>query len=180
MAYNTECSDNALYCTRVQYWSNPDMMYGGVPTGIENISDNARCLNNTAYTVANFRESSAAKFIDVPSGYWAEEEIYKIYNAGITTGCSQVPLMYCPENTVIRTQMAVFLERAIHGSGYTPPPAAGIFADVPLSYWAVDWIEQLYNEGITTGCATGPLRYCPENSVTRAQMAAFLVRTFGL
>jgi hypothetical protein len=41
-----------------------------------------------------------------------------------------------------------------------------------------EWIEQLYNEGITSGCCGG--NYCPENPVTRAQMAVFLVRTFNL
>jgi len=38
----------------------------------------------------------------------------------------------------------------------------------------------LYNEGITSGCGTGPLRYCPDDLVTRAQMAVFLVKTFNL
>jgi S-layer homology domain len=115
-------------------------------------------------------------FIDVPPGYWAEEAIYKIYNAGITKGCSQNPLMYCPDNTVTRTQMAVFLGRATHGSEFTPPTATGIFSDVPVSYWAADWIEQFYHDGITSGCNTNPLRYCPGNNVTRAQMAIFLLR----
>ena len=41
-----------------------------------------------------------------------------------------------------------------------------------------EWIKQLYNEGITSGCGGG--NYCPENPVTRAQMAVFLVRTFDL
>jgi purple acid phosphatase-like protein len=115
-------------------------------------------------------------FVDIPSGYWAESAIYKIYDAGITTGCSQNPLKYCPENTVTRTQMAVFLGRAIHGSSFTPPTATGIFSDVPVSYWAADWIEQFYNDGITNGCSTNPPQYCPTNPVTRAQMAIFLLR----
>jgi hypothetical protein len=74
--------------------------------------------------------------------------------------------------------MAVFLLRAKYGSGYTPPPATGVFEDVDLSHWAVHWIEQLAAEGITKGCGSG--NYCPEDPVTRAQMAVFLVRTFGL
>jgi hypothetical protein len=51
-----------------------------------------------------------------------------------------------------------------------------IFADVPLGYWAIDYIERLSIAGITSGCATSPLRYCPEDPVTRAQMAVFLLR----
>jgi len=53
-----------------------------------------------------------------------------------------------------------------------------VFGDVPLSYWAVDWIEELYADGITGGCGGG--NYCPDNSVTRAEGAVFLVRTFNL
>jgi O-glycosyl hydrolase len=124
--------------------------------------------------------SAIGYFSDVSVSYWAADWIEQFYNDGITTGCSTSPLLYCPGNNVTRAQMAVFLLRVKHGSSYTPPAATGIFSDVPVSYWAADWIEQLYNEGITTGCGTGPLRYCPENSVTRAQMAVFMMRTFGL
>jgi hypothetical protein len=74
--------------------------------------------------------------------------------------------------------MAIFLLRAKHGSTYTPPPATGVFTDVPVSYWAATWIEQLATEGITSGCGSGV--YCPDQSVTRAQMAVFLVKTFNL
>jgi len=116
------------------------------------------------------------EFEDVPLGYWAEEAIYKIYTAGITIGCSQNPLKYCPQDTVTRAQMAVFLGRGIHGSAFTPPTATGIFTDVPETHWAANWIEQFYNDGITSGCSTNPLKYCPEDSVTRAQMAIFLLR----
>ena len=178
MAYNNQCAAYGIYCTRLPYWSNPDITYGGVPMGVENIADNTRCLNNTAYTVANFRQSSCnVSFTDVPPGYWAEEAIKKMYCAGITKGCSQNPLMYCPEDTVTRAQMAIFLGRGIHGSTFTPPPATGMFADVPMTYWAANWIEQFYDDGITSGCSTSPLMYCPENPVTRAQMAIFLLRS---
>jgi len=77
--------------------------------------------------------------------------------------------------------MAVFLLKAEHGSSYTPPACAGIFADVecaPTPAFAVDWIEELSNEGITGGCGGG--NYCPAASVTRGQMAVFLVKTFQL
>ncbi len=46
-------------CPRIQYFSNPDVTYNGKPTGVDytapEAADNARTLNNTAYTVANFR-----------------------------------------------------------------------------------------------------------------------------
>ena len=74
--------------------------------------------------------------------------------------------------------MAIFLERAMHWpTPYTPPPASGtVFDDVPASNWAAAWIEQLANDGITGGCSALPPLFCPENPVTRAQMAVFLVQ----
>jgi hypothetical protein len=77
--------------------------------------------------------------------------------------------------------MAVFLLKGEHGPSYVPPPCAGIFSDVactPTPAFAVNWIEQLYNDGITGGCGVGI--YCPNSPVTRGQMAVFLTKTFGL
>ncbi|MBL0344334.1 S-layer homology domain-containing protein [Candidatus Villigracilis affinis] len=74
--------------------------------------------------------------------------------------------------------MAIFLLRAKYGSAHTPPPATGVFSDVPTDYWAAAWIEQLATEGITAGCGNG--NYCPSQLVSRAEMAVFLVRTFNL
>jgi hypothetical protein len=119
-------------------------------------------------------------FADVPLSYWDTDWIEKLYADGITAGCWTSPLAYCPDSPVTRAQMAIFLLRAKHGAAYTPPPAAGIFVDVPTTYWAASWIEQLYAEGITGGCKLSPLSYCPDKSVTRAEMAVFLVRTFNL
>ncbi|HSK79693.1 MAG TPA: S-layer homology domain-containing protein [Thermoanaerobaculia bacterium] len=119
-------------------------------------------------------------FSDVSIGFWAAPWIEQLYNDGLTTGCATSPLQYCPNNNVNRAEMAIFLLRAKYGPGYTPPPATGLFTDVPASHWAAPWIEQLYDENITTGCGTNPLRYCPGDLATRWQMAFFLVRTFGL
>ena len=51
------------------------------------------------------------------------------------------------------------------------------FQDVPGDYWAWRFIEALDLRGITTGCATNPLRYCPESQVINAEMAPFLLRS---
>ena len=115
-------------------------------------------------------------FTDVSDSYWASSYIESLYNAGVTGGCSTSPLMYCPEDAVTRAQMAVFLLRGKHGSGYVPANATGaVFSDVASSYWAASWIENLSSEGITGGCGTNI--YCPDSIVSRAQMAIFLLRT---
>jgi len=115
-------------------------------------------------------------FIDVAPYYWAWDFVERLYAAGVTGGCSMSPLQYCPERIVSRAQMAVFLERGIHGSAYTPPAVGGNtgFSDVSTSYWAAAWIKQLAAESITGGCGSGI--YCPENPINRAQMAVFLLR----
>jgi hypothetical protein len=116
-------------------------------------------------------------FGDVPNTYWSWSFIERLYNSGITGGCNFSPLMYCPDTTVNRAQMAVFLLRGIHGSSYSPPDVAGStgFGDVGPNYWAAPWIKELAAEGITGGCENG--NYCPEAPVTRDQMAVFLLRS---
>ena len=119
---------------------------------------------------------AGGRFGDVPTTYWAASWIEQLATEGITGGCGNGN--YCPDAAVTRDQMAVFLLKANYGSSYSPPAAVGVFGDVPTSYWSANWIEQLVAESITAGCSSG--NYCPDNSVTRAQMAVFLVKTFNL
>ena len=120
-------------------------------------------------------------FVDVPASHPFAKWIEEVAREGITGGCAASPPQYCPDAIVTRGQMAVFLLRAVHGGGYSPPPATGtMFTDVSASHPFAKWIEELALEGITGGCATSPPRYCPNATVTRAQMAVFLVRAFNL
>jgi len=114
-------------------------------------------------------------FTDVPTSHWAARWIEQLAAESITAGCGLA--QFCPDNPVTRAQMAVFLLKAKYSSGYAPPAEAGVFADVPIGHWAGPWIERLAAEGITAGCGTGT--YCPDNPVTRGQMAVFLSKTFG-
>ena len=73
--------------------------------------------------------------------------------------------------------MAAFLVRA---RGLTELlPAVATFDDVPTDFWAFGYVERLVEQAITGGCSSNPPRYCPADPVTRRQMAAFLIRTFG-
>ncbi|HEX4964300.1 MAG TPA: S-layer homology domain-containing protein, partial [Thermoanaerobaculia bacterium] len=116
-------------------------------------------------------------FTDVPADYWAGSFIEQFAADGITRGCSAN--QFCPDALVNRAESAVFLLRAKHGQSYTPPPATGtVFTDVPASYWAAAWIEQMAAEGITGGCGGG--NFCPDRSLTRAETAVFVSRVFNL
>lgn len=67
----------------------------------------------------------------------------------------------------------------VHFSRTNPAaPASASFTDVPTSHPFFKEVEQLKKSGITLGC--GGTQYCPDQAVTRAQMAAFLGRAFGL
>jgi hypothetical protein len=50
------------------------------------------------------------------------------------------------------------------------------FADVLPSHWAFSYIEGIYTAGITQGCALSPRIFCPDNFVSRAEMAVFIVK----
>src|SRR5262249_3798192 len=113
-------------------------------------------------------------FADVGPTYFAWPFVETISARGVTSGCGGDN--YCPESTITRAEMAVFLLIAEHGPGYTPPPATGtVFNDVPAGSFAAAFIEQLAHEGVTTGCGGG--NYCPGSPTTREQMAVFLLLT---
>ena len=120
-------------------------------------------------------------FEDVPMSDMFHNSVERIFHLGVTAGCGGGK--YCPGDPVTRAQMAVFLLKAGHGPSYTPTACAGpgIFGDVACpSGFAVDWIERLRAEGVSSGCSANPLLYCPDKPSTRGEMAAFLVKTFGL
>ena len=132
---------------------------------------NGNFTHGKPYTVIK-----TASFEDIEISHWAWPYIERLFDAGITGGCSNNPLNYCADTPVTRAQMAVFLERGIHGPAYIPPAAGNDtgFVDVPPDHWAAAWIKQLAADGITGGCGAG--KYCPDAPVTRAQMAVFLLR----
>ena len=112
-------------------------------------------------------------FFDAQPDHWDFSFIETLYGAGITAGCGNAN--YCPEDSVTRAQMAVFLERGMNASDYSPPAASGnVFFDVGAGDFAASFIEQLASDGITAGCGNG--NYCPNATVTRDHMAVFLLR----
>ncbi len=108
---------------------------------------------------------------------WQEGFIEALAATGITRGCNP-PLNdhFCPDDSVTRGQIASFLVRALD------LPAATVtnrFTDDDESPHEAD-IDALVEAGITKGCNPPENdQYCPDDSVTRGQMAAFLVRGFG-
>lgn len=130
-------------------------------------------------------------FVDVacPGAFapWIEQCASEGVCYGSETGSGIAPT-YCPAGAIYRQKVAVELLRGKHGGTWIPPALVGpcakhgvpIFADVASCWWARPWIEDLYNEGISGGCATNPLRYCPLSGFNRAQMAVMIMKAWGL
>ena len=118
-----------------------------------------------------FAGGQATRFSDVDGTVWWAPFVERLAELGITGGCSTKPLSFCPDRLTPRSQMASFLVRA-----YDLPAAepAG-FSDVVADSAHAESIDRLHAAGITAGCSTEPLRFCPDSTVTKAQMASLLV-----
>src|SRR6185295_10418858 len=117
---------------------------------------------------------SSPVFSDVPCSHPYATWINQMAAEGITSGCATG--IFCPEGTVTRSQMAVFLMVAVGATPAPCPPSP--FADVSSSSPFCPWIREIANRGITAGCGGG--NFCQELLVARGQMAVFLSTTFGL
>lgn len=112
-------------------------------------------------------------FSDVASSSIHRPSINSIAAANVTQGCSSK--RYCPGGKVTRAEMATFLTRALN----LKQRSGSSFADVQAGSTHAGAIEAIARAGITNGCRGGR-HFCPHASVTRAQMASFLVRAFDL
>ena len=120
--------------------------------------------------------TAAGPFID-DDGSVHEADIEAIHAEGITNGCNPPENdRYCPEDEITRGQLAAFLAR-----GFDLPDAGESgFVDIANSAFSAD-IDRLAAAGITAGCnPPANDRFCPEDPVSRGQMAAFLARAMGL
>jgi hypothetical protein len=134
-------------------------------------------------------------FVDVPIGYSQTLGgvsyplglyIVSLYNAGYTAGCQTPgnPLSYCPTRTFRRDESAVFMLRGLLGGTYgttegeqLPPALGNIFDDMKdVAYWGTAWAESMYDHGLTSGCWSSPLRFCPADQLPRDQASVFALR----
>ena len=112
-------------------------------------------------------------FPDVPVGSMFYPYIENLFHNQVTVGHQDGD--YHPGESISRAQMAVFILKGKFGASHVPPPPTGtVFSDVSTGTFAAAWIEELAALQITAGCGGG--RYCPDDPVTRAQMAAFLLK----
>lgn len=117
-------------------------------------------------------------FDDVSWPHTFRADVEWLAAADITRGCNPpANTMFCPDDPVTRGQIAAFFVRALDlkdaGSG-------DLFDDDNESTFETE-IDKLAAAGITRGCnpGEGNTKFCPDDPVTRGQLAAFFVRAFG-
>jgi hypothetical protein len=128
----------------------------------------ARALNLTNRGSVDFADDN---------GHMFEADIERLATAGITRGCNPPSnTRFCPDSKVTRGQMAAFLARALN---LTNRGSVDFTDDDGLAFEAD--IERIAAAGITKGCnPPSNTRFCPNDHLTRGQMAAFLMRALDL
>jgi M6 family metalloprotease-like protein len=102
------------------------------------------------------------------------ESIETLYRNNFTAGCTTNPLKFCPDQLMNRAQAAVFMSKGNFGGSYSPPPASHIFVDDWTNYiWAEPWAEVMYNNNLSAGCSTNPLKFCPGQILSKVEVAVF-------
>jgi uncharacterized repeat protein (TIGR01451 family) len=136
-------------------------------------------LVRAVYGGDNFTSSPTPYFTDVEPSTFGFKWIQKLYELGITKGCTATT--YCPTDTVTRDHLALFVIRLRYGlslAGVMPPrfsyTAIPFFTDVPPTDTAFASVQRMKQDGITNGCAPGS--YCPGAPVIRGDMAIFVLR----
>ena len=115
------------------------------------------------------------RFADIDADAWWSPHAERLFDLEVTRGCATDPLTYCPADAVKRGEMAAFLVRA-----FDLPVSGSVGFEDLAGHFHTESINALAAAGITAGCTATPSRFCPQDQVTRGQMAVFLARAMGL
>ncbi|MBL8228441.1 MAG: SBBP repeat-containing protein [Bryobacterales bacterium] len=112
-------------------------------------------------------------FDDVALTHPFADHIFLMKSNSIADTCNNAN-QYCPEAVTTRAQMALFIVRKLMNGDTFTYTARPFFTDVPATHPQFPHIQKMRDLGITSGCTA--TTYCPDDSVTRGQMAAFIIR----
>ena len=126
---------------------------------------------------ASVAAAQTAPYADVPSDAQYAGPVNTLAADGVFVG-TECDEGFCPGEAIDRATMAVWTVRVLDGAD--PAPVASTrFADVDATHPHAEFIERLAELGVTNGCGDGTT-FCPDRTVTRAQVAAVLSRAFNL
>ncbi|MDQ5825863.1 MAG: S-layer homology domain-containing protein [Chloroflexota bacterium] len=203
MAYPNEDACPANTCARIAYFSNPDVLYNGRPTGRPAndplSANNALTLNNLRSLYASWRTAPVCQvfFEDVPAGSTYYESVRCLACSNILGGypcggpgepCDGSSDPYFRvNNNITRGQIAKVVSNA---ADFNNDPGAQIFADVPASSPFFTWINRLSRLGHMSGyacggpgepCGAGSLPYFrPNANASRGQLSKIVSNAAGL
>jgi hypothetical protein len=182
-------------------WSATPLTTFTFPQGtVSGLQDLFAWAKDGAGNVSTSRQDSVdlviiqATFADVPADHLFFNQVEAVAAQGITGGCQAddpgTPTvneaMFCPDNNITRGQMAVFMETSLGVASAQLPACSGtVFNDVTVDLVGevvCQFIEDFATRGITGGCQSdnpatttvNEARFCPNDPVTRAQMAVFI------
>ena len=140
------------------------------PSGLVRVLD-----GDNAPSLAASSSQSTPRFEDVSKSHIYNGFVERLAELGITAGCSIEPSRYCPNSTIHRAQLATFMVRALD------LPNANVvgFWDAEESNRHFDSINSFVEAELDDGCGAlkfVPFNYCPNQPVTRAEMAELLVK----
>lgn len=115
---------------------------------------------------------------DVPSDAYYSAAVSALDAQGVFDGTECAGGGFCPDDPIDRKTMAVWFVRMLDGLDPLLITESR-FDDVEAPSFHAPFIERMYHLSVTRGCGDGQ-DYCPDDSVNRAQMAAFLSRGYQL
>ncbi len=165
--------DNSIFEIDIEWLSAQGVTKGCNADGTEFCPDDFVSRGQMAAFLAralNLSEAASSPFTDAVGSIF-EADIARVAQVGISKGCNAEGTLFCPDDLVTRGQMAAFLSRALN----LPDGAVNTFVDDDRSIFESD-IAKIAAAGITQGCSADGTMFCPDDFVTRGQMAAFIHR----
>ncbi|MBP7057189.1 S-layer homology domain-containing protein [Candidatus Gracilibacteria bacterium] len=122
----------------------------------------------------------ASRFADVRDDDWFASYVETLAAKTIISTNNK----FFPNRTITRAELAKMAVNAASSLNLTPPSNTNtqVFCDVPLNYWAIDYINTLQRKGIVgtpSNCPQGR-NFLPNNPITRAEALKVIFKVFNL
>jgi len=145
-----DSSDTAQFTSTLRIEDSSGGPAGFIPLVASTMAETPGCVYRTATLAPSIQVDNAAK-------------VYSLELILDTTAGSNIAFGHA---------------RILYRLQVSPAPQTATFGDVPVDHQFFRFVEALAAAGITGGCGGG--NFCPNNPVTRGQMAAFLSIALGL
>ncbi|CAH1226815.1 hypothetical protein PAECIP111891_06004 [Paenibacillus allorhizoplanae] len=136
----------------------------------ENGGLTAKVFHFSKYAVLEYNKS----FNDLPAAHWAANAVRELAAKHVVEGITDAA--FAPEREVTRAEFSAMLVRALNLSA--KGEASLPFSDVPGSAWYSAVVATAYSNGIVSG--RGSSTFAPDAPITRQEMAAMVVRAYGV